>query len=222
MHVLKTEELFDLEHTVAKPLLEGTEYPHEVLPEIGAFIKKLSGTLDGDYGEIAEGVFAARDAKIASSAHIEAPAIIGHGAQIRHSAFIRGSVIIGDGAVVGNSTEVKNSIIFDEVQIPHYNYVGDSILGYRSHLGAGAIASNFRLDRKTVKIRENGEKLDTGLRKFGVMLGDFAEVGCNSVLCPGCIIGRRALIYPMSRVIGVVRENTVYKDGRSLPRKAVD
>lgn len=222
MVILKTEELFDLEHTAAKPLLEGAEYPHEVLPKIKSFIIELSKTLDESYEEISEGVFAAKDARIAESAYIEAPAIIGHGAEIRHSAFIRGSVIVGDRAVVGNSTEIKNSIVFDEVQIPHYNYVGDSILGYRSHLGAGAIASNFRLDKQTVKINENGEKFDTGLRKFGVMLGDFAEVGCNSVLCPGCVIGKRTLVYPLSRVIGVVRENMIYKDGKTVARKDFD
>ena len=205
------KELFDFTHTRAKGLLESARGVGDILPKIGEFIEEISMTLGNEYTEIKAGVFAARDAIIASTAHIEAPSLIGSKTQIRHSAFIRGCAIIGDGAVIGNSTEIKNSIIFDRAELPHYNYVGDSILGYRAHLGAGVIISNLRLDKKTVRISENGEKLDTGLRKLGALVGDFAEIGCNSVLCPGTVIGKGARIYPLSTVSGKVADGAVIR-----------
>ena len=216
--MIKTEDLFDLSHTLARNYFP-EENPYLVLALIKTAVIEISGTLGDDYTEISEGVFAANDAVIYPNTTIEGPAIIGHKTEIRPGAFIRGSVIIGDGAVIGNSTEIKNAIIFDGVQVPHYNYVGDSILGYKSHMGAGAIASNFRLDHKNIVIKDDDEKYETGLRKMGALLGDFAEVGCGSVLCPGTVIGRRAMIYPLSRIIGTVAANTVYKDGKTKARR---
>ncbi len=205
-----TEELFDLSHTQASALLKDISKPYSALSRISEHCIELSRKLGSDYEEISENVFVAKDAVIAQNAVISGPAIIGHKTEIRQGAFIRGSVIIGDGVVVGNSTEVKNSIIFDDAQLPHYNYVGDSIIGYRGHLGAGAIVSNFRLDRKSVKIKADDEKYDTGLRKMGVLLGDFTEVGSNSVIYPGSIIGKRCIIYPLSRVFGIIPEDSYY------------
>lgn len=216
--MIKTEDLFDLSHTLARDYFP-IENPYLVLPLIKTAVTEISKSLGEDYTEIGDGVFAANDAVIYPNTTIEGPAIIGHKTEIRPGAFIRGSVIIGDGAVIGNSTEIKNAIIFDGVQVPHYNYVGDSILGYKSHMGAGAIASNFRLDHKHIVIKDGDEKYETGLRKMGVLLGDFAEVGCGSVLCPGTVIGRLAMIYPLSRIIGAVAGNTVYKDGKIKPRR---
>ncbi len=216
--ILKTKELFDLSHTIAIDLLMECEYPHEALPKIGAFIKECFARLDGSYKEIAEGVYVADDAKIWDNVTIVGPTIIGHKAEIRPGAFIRGNAIIGDGAVIGNSTEVKNAIIFDEAQLPHYNYVGDSIIGYKAHMGAGAIASNLKLDKKEIVLKSEGEEMNSGLRKIGVFLGDYAEVGCGSVLCPGSIIGRDALVYPLSMVRGSVPERTIY-DGKSFKDK---
>ncbi len=217
--ILKTKELFDLSHTMAEALLCGCEYPHEALPRIGDYIKdRLIPSLDGSYREIGEGVFAAEDAKIWEGVTIVGPTVIGHGAEIRPGAFIRGNAIIGDGAVIGNSTEVKNAIVFDEAQLPHYNYVGDSIIGYKSHLGAGAIASNLRLDKKEILLRDADESMDSGLRKIGVFLGDHAEVGCGSVLCPGSIVGREAMVYPLSCVRGTVPSHTIY-DGKSIKER---
>lgn len=217
--ILKTKELFDLSHTMAEALLCGCEYPHEALPRIGDYIKdRLIPSLDGSYREIGEGVFAAEDAKIWEGVTIVGPTVIGHRAEIRPGAFIRGNAIIGDGAVIGNSTEVKNAIVFDEAQLPHYNYVGDSIIGYKSHLGAGAIASNLRLDKKEILLRDADESMDSGLRKIGVFLGDHAEVGCGSVLCPGSIVGREAMVYPLSCVRGTVPSQTIY-DGKSIKER---
>jgi NDP-sugar pyrophosphorylase family protein len=213
--ILKTNDLFDLSHTIAAPLLEQCEYPHEALPKIGEFIKSCFATLDESYKEISEGVFVADDAKIWDGVTIVGPTIIGHKAEIRPGAFIRGNAIIGDGAVVGNSTEIKNAIVFDDAQLPHYNYVGDSIIGHKAHMGAGSIASNLRLDKKEITLKSDDEQMDSGLRKIGVFLGDYAEVGCGSILCPGSIVGREAMVYPLVSVRGSVPERTIY-DGKSF------
>ena len=206
----KIDDLFDIRHSIAEVLLDECEYPHEALSKIEDFIYECAPLLDKSYKELSKGVFVADDAKIWPGATVNGPAIIGHGAEVRPGAFIRGCVIVGDGAVVGNSTEVKNSILLDEAKLPHYNYVGDSIIGFRAHMGAGAIASNLRLDKRGVAIGESEEKIDTGLRKIGVFLGDYAEVGCGCVLCPGAIIGREARIYPLTTVRGVVGEREIY------------
>ena len=216
--ILKTKELFDLTYTIAAPLLDGCEYPHQALPKIGDFIKKCMATLDRSYKEISEGVFVADDAKIWDGATIIGPTIIGHKAEIRPGAFIRGNAIIGDGAVVGNSTEIKNAIVFDGAQLPHYNYVGDSIIGYHAHMGAGSIASNLRLDKKEITLKSEDEQMDSGLRKIGVFLGDYAEVGCGSVLCPGSTVGREAMVYPLVSVRGTVPAHMIY-DGKSFKER---
>ncbi len=218
MSIPKTTELFDLSYTLAAPILKNTEYPFEALPKIKEFVRTIGPTLG--YEEIAPEVWVAPDVKIAPTAVIEGPTVIGAGTEVRPGAFIRGSALIGEGVVVGNSTEIKNAIIFDKVQIPHYNYVGDSILGYRSHMGAGAIASNFKLDHSNISVRSGEEKYDTGLRKFGAILGDFAEVGCNSVMCPGTIIGKESIVYPLSRVRGVIPERSIFdSDGKIRERR---
>lgn len=204
-------DLFDLSHTLAGEYLSRFEKPHESLGGIKDFITELSRTLPADeYEEVSEGVFIAKDATVAKSATILPPTVIGHKTEIRPGAFIRGSVLIGDGAVIGNSTEIKNAIVFDCAQLPHYNYVGDSVLGYRAHLGAGAIISNFKLDHKSVNIRSGEEKLNTGLRKFGAIVGDFTEVGCGSVIFPGTVIGKSCLIYPLSPVRGILPEKSIF------------
>lgn len=208
----KTEELLDLSKTLAKPILEKTEYPWEVLGEISGFIIKLGTELPSDeYDKIADDVWVAKDATVFPSAYIKGPCIIGHGTEVRHCAFIRGSALIGDNCVIGNSAEVKNAIIFDNVQVPHYNYVGDSVLGYHSHMGAGSITSNVKSDKTLVKVKSSDEVIETGLKKFGAILGDYAEIGCNSVLNPGTVIGRHTSVYPTSCVRGVVPENSIYK-----------
>ena len=216
--IYKTQELFDIKHSAAEPLLAKCEYPHQALPKIGEFIKEYSLTLDSSYREIGEGVFVADDAKIWEGATIVGPTVIGHKAEIRPGAFIRGNALIGDGAVIGNSTEVKNAIVFDGAQLPHYNYVGDSIIGYKAHMGAGAIASNLRLDKKEIILKSEGENMASGLKKIGVFLGDCAEVGCGSVLCPGSIVGREAMVYPLSTVRGTIPERTVF-DGKSIKKR---
>ena len=216
--IYKTKELFDLNHTIARSLLEGCEYPHMALTEIGRFIKDHSNFLDKSYSENYDGVYIADDAIIWNGATIIGPAIIGHKTEIRPGAFIRGCVVIGDGCVIGNSTEVKNSIIFDRAQLPHYNYVGDSIIGYSAHMGAGAIASNLRLDKKEIILKDDEHSLDSGLRKIGVFLGDHAEIGCGAVLCPGSIVGREAMVYPLVTVRGSIRNASIY-DGKSIRTK---
>lgn len=216
----KTSELFDVEHTICRELFYEVDYAYEIIPEIKSFIGVLAGKLGKDYLEIKRGVFVAEDTKIAEGATILAPAIIGHGVEIRPGAYLRGSVIIGDGAVIGNSTEVKNSIIFDGAKLPHYNYVGDSIIGYNAHMGAGSIASNQRLDKAEISIEYDGELQSLGLRKMGVLLGDYAEVGCGSVICPGSIIGREAVIYPLSLVKGIIPEACVY-NGKAIKEKRI-
>ena len=208
----KIDELLDLSHTIAAPLFEGRTYPWEVLGDIKAFILALGPTLPKDeYDEVSEGVWIARDAAVVPSAHIGAPCIIDHGAEVRHCAFIRGSAIVGKNCVVGNSVELKNALLFDGVQTPHYNYVGDSVLGYKSHMGAGSITSNVKSDKTLVVVKNGGERMETGLKKFGAILGDFVEVGCNSVLNPGCVIGRRSSVYPTSSVRGVVPQDSIFK-----------
>ena len=213
--ILKTKELFDLNHTLAASLLSECEYPHQALSKIKDFILSLIPTLDDSFKEISEGVFAPDDAKIWNNVTIVGPTIIGHKAEIRPGAFIRGNALIGDGAVIGNSTEVKNSIVFDGAQLPHYNYVGDSIIGYKAHMGAGAIASNLKLDKKEIVLKSGDEEMNSGLKKIGVFLGDFAEVGCGSVLCPGSIIGREAIVYPLSMVRGTIPARSIY-DGKTV------
>ena len=220
MIIPKSEDLFDLSHTIAKDIFDGCEMPYDALKKIKDTCLELSKNLGDDYTMIAPDVWVANDAVISDKATLIGPAIIGHKTEVRPGAYIRGSVIIGDGAVIGNSTEIKNAVIFDGAQLPHYNYVGDSIIGYRAHMGAGAIISNFRLDHNNISIKEGEEKIDTGLRKMGVLLGDRAEIGCNSVVCPGSIIGRGCVIYPLSRIIGILPENYYfYGDGRAPMKK---
>ena len=220
---MKIEELFALNQTIAKDLFEGHTYPWEVLPLIGDFIIELGKTLPKDeYDLIGENIWAAKSAKIAESASITGPVIIGKNAEIRQCAFIRGKAIIGENAVVGNSTELKNVVLFNNVQVPHYNYVGDSILGYKSHMGAGSITSNVKSDKTLVTINASlydGTKIETGLKKMGAVLGDFVEVGCNSVLNPGTVIGRQTNIYPISSVRGYVPPNSIVKTGGIIIEK---
>lgn len=204
--------LFDYSKTIAKPLLEKVEYPWEALPRIKDFIIELGKTLDPEiYEQRGENIWVAKSATVYPSAYLGGPLIVCENAEIRHCAFIRGSAIVGRGAVVGNSTELKNSILFDGVQVPHYNYIGDSILGYKSHTGAGTITSNLKSDKSLVTVMCDGEKVEAGVKKFGAMLGDNVEVGCNSVLNPGSVIGRGSSIYPLSFVRGYVEENSIYK-----------
>lgn len=213
-------ELLDTKSTIASDIFEGKKYPHEVLPEIKDFIKKLSLTLDTEkFDDLGGGVFVAKSAKVAKSASIAGPCIIDEDAEIRHCAFIRGNAIVGKGAVVGNSTELKNVILFDKVQVPHYNYVGDSILGYKSHMGAGAITSNVKSDKTNVSITLDTQKYNTNLKKFGAILGDCVEVGCGTVLNPGTVVGKNTNIYPLSMVRGYVAPNSIYKSRGDIVRK---
>ena len=210
MEECRIENLYNLEQTIAKDIFEGVTYPWEVLPKIEEFIISLGKTLDkNEYEEKGENIWIAKSAKVAPTAYIAGPAIIGKNAEIRHCAFIRGKAIVGEGAVVGNSTELKNVILFNKVQVPHYNYVGDSILGYKSHMGAGSITSNVKSDKKLVIVKNDKEQIETGLKKFGAMLGDEVEVGCSSVLNPGTVIGKHTNIYPLSSVRGVVPEHSI-------------
>ena len=204
--------LLDLNETIAKDLFEGKTYPWEVLPEIGDFILKLGQTLsEEEYDHPSEDVWIAKSAKVAPTACINGPVIIGKEAEVRHCAFIRGKAIIGEGAVVGNSTELKNVILFNKVQVPHYNYVGDSDLGFKSHMGAGSIASNVKSDKKLVVEKTPEGMIETGMKKFGAMLGDEVEVGCGTVLNPGSVVGRHTNIYPLSSVRGYVPAGSIYK-----------
>lgn len=219
MHPLSIR-LFDFTHTLAAPLLERVHYPWEVLPKIAEYIQELAQQLPADFEEIAPQVWVGQGTYIEKTALIMGPAIIGRNCQIRHSAFIRDQVIMGDRVVVGNSSEVKNAILFDEVQIPHFNYVGDSILGYRAHLGAGAILSNFKSTHDEINVYLDEKKMGTGLRKFGALIGDRVEIGSNAVLFPGTIVGRDAVIYPLCPVRGYVAEGSILKnDGSIFPRK---
>ena len=215
----KTEELLDLNHTLAKDYLKQFEYPYLALSGISELILDLAKNLSNEYKQIKENVWVHETATIFESAYINGPCIIGPHTEVRQCAFIRGSALIGEGCVIGNSTEVKNAIIFDGAQIPHFNYAGDSILGYMSHMGGGAVTSNFRSDKKNIVIHAE-ENIETGLRKMGAILGDYVEVGCNAVLNPGTIIGRNSIIYPTSCVRGVVKENSIYKkDDTIIERK---
>lgn len=217
--VVKIDGLLDLSKTIAADLFAGKTYPWEVLGDISDFIYKLGETLPAEeFDHPEEGVWIARDAKVFPSAYIGAPCIIDHGAEVRHCAFIRGSAIVGKNAVVGNSVELKNVVLFDNVQTPHYNYVGDSILGYKAHMGAGSITSNVKSD-KTLVVVKGDESIETGRKKFGAILGDHVEVGCNSVLNPGTVVGRGTHVYPVSSVRGVVPEESVYKDAHHIVEK---
>ena len=212
MEQYKISNLYTLEETIAADLFEGAVYPWELLPKISGFILELGEKLPADrFTRVKENVWVANTAKIAPTACINGPAIIDEDAEIRHCAFIRGNAIVGKGAVVGNSTELKNVILFNKVQVPHYNYVGDSILGFKSHMGAGSITSNVKSDKTLVVVRDGEEQIETGMKKFGAMLGDNVEVGCNSVLNPGTVIGRNTNVYPASMVRGCIPEGSIYK-----------
>ena len=207
------QELYDLEHTLAKSYLAGFTYPWEALKGIKDFILRLGSGLGEDYVQVSPQVWVHRTATVAPTAFLGSPCIIGAGTEVRHCAFVRGSALVGENCVVGNSVELKNVILFDSVQVPHYNYVGDSILGYKSHMGAGSLTSNVKSDKTLVVVKSETEQVPTGLKKFGAMLGDFVEVGCNSVLNPGTVIGRHTNIYPTSCVRGVLAENSIWKTG---------
>ena len=212
MKELTVKELYDLNETIAKDIFDGVTYPWEVLPKIGDFILELGNTLPKEeYDQVGENVWIAKSANVFPSAYIHGPAIIGKNAEVRHCAFIRGNAIVGEGAVVGNSTELKNVILFNKVQVPHYNYVGDSVLGYKAHMGAGSITSNVKSDKKLVVVKTPEGGIETGRKKFGAMLGDEVEVGCGAVLNPGSVVGRHTNIYPLSSVRGYVPAGSIYK-----------
>jgi len=211
-------DLYDLDHTLAKDYLKGFDYPWEALKGIKDMILSLGPTLGEDYTQVSEGVWVHKTAKIFPTAYLGAPCIIGANTEVRHCAFVRGSALVGENCVVGNSVELKNVILFDNVQTPHYNYVGDSILGYKSHMGAGSITSNVKSD-KTLVVIHGDENVETGQKKVGALLGDFVEVGCNSVLNPGTVIGRNSSVYPTSNVRGVVPANSIYKTGGVIAAK---
>lgn len=214
------ENLFDLSQTIAAGLFADAQYPWEVLSKISSYIIELGNQLDtARYERRGENIWVAKSAAIAQTACLNGPLIVDEEAEIRHCAFIRGSAIVGRSATVGNSTELKNVVIFNHVQVPHYNYVGDSILGYRSHMGAGSITSNVKSDKTLVAVKDGGKIIETGLKKFGAMLGDYVEVGCNSVLNPGTVVGRNTNIYPLSMVRGVVPENSIYKNKNEITKK---
>ncbi len=220
METCKIKNLYNLKETIAADLFEGAEYPWEVLPKIGAFIKELGSTLsEEEYEKRGETVWVAKSAKVAPTAFLGENVIIGKDAEVRHCAFIRGNAIVGEGAVVGNSTELKNVVLFNKVQVPHYNYVGDSILGCKSHMGAGSITSNVKSDKKLVVVKGEEGQIETGLKKFGAMLGDEVEVGCGSVLNPGTVIGPHTNIYPLSSVRGVVPAGSIYKKAGEVVEK---
>ncbi len=207
------KNFLDITQTISKDIFEGIDYPWEVLPKIKDFILKLGPTLPiSEYKKIGEDVWISNQADVFPSAYIAGPTIICKNSQIRHCAFIRGGVIVGENCVVGNSVEIKNSILFNNVQVPHFNYIGDSVLGYHSHFGAGAITSNVKSDKSLVQVNVNGEKINTNMKKFGAIVGDYAEIGCNSVLNPGTLLGRNSTIYPTSMVRGVIEENTILKN----------
>lgn len=220
MENIKTANLFDLNNSIAAKLFENCKYPFEVLPKIGDFILELAKTLDeNEFQKTGENIWISKTAKVAPTASITGPCIIDSGAEIRHCAFIRGNAIVGKNAVVGNSTELKNVVLFNNVQVPHYNYVGDSVLGFKSHMGAGAITSNVKSNKTLVCVKQGDQVIETGLKKFGAILGDNVEVGCGSVLNPGTIIGKNSQIYPLSNVRGVVVENSIYKRAGEIVAK---
>lgn len=220
MEKCKIQNLYNLEETIAAGLFKGMEYPWEALPKIKDFIVKLGNSLDPEiFEQRGENIWVAKNSKVAPTAFLNGPLIIDEEAEIRHCAFIRGNAIVGKNCVVGNSTELKNVVLFNSVQVPHYNYVGDSILGYKSHMGAGSITSNVKSDKTLVVVKDNEEEIKTGLKKFGAMLGDFVEVGCNSVLNPGTVIGAHTNVYPLSMVRGVVPEHSIYKTKNEIAKK---
>ncbi len=216
----KISELYDLSHTEAKEYLEKFEYPYEALPGISDLIVELISSIDkSEYRQIKENVYVHKTCKVYDTAYFDGPCLIGANSEVRPGAFIRGSALVGENCVIGNSTELKNVIIFDNCQVPHYNYVGDSILGYKAHMGAGAITSNFKADHKEINIHDGDKTIETGLRKIGAFIGDEVEVGCNSVLNPGTVVGRHSIIYPLSSVRGVVKENSIYKSKTEITER---
>ena len=217
--MLTTHDLYDLTHSLAGNYLSGFDYPWQALAGIKNLILDLGSQLGEDYTEVTPTVWVHKTAAVAPTAHLGAPCIIGAGTEVRHCAFIRGSALVGENCVVGNSVELKNVILFDNVQVPHYNYVGDSILGYKSHMGAGSLTSNVKSDKTLVVVKSSDERFETGLKKFGAMVGDFVEVGCNSVLNPGTVVGRNSNIYPTSCVRGVVPANSIWKTGGNVVSK---
>ena len=217
--MLKTSDLFDLSHTLAGDYLAGFEYPWLALKGIKELILSIGASLGDEYTEVAPTVWVHKTATVFPSAYLGAPCIIGANTEVRHCAFIRGSALVGENCVVGNSVELKNVILFDGVQVPHYNYVGDSILGHLSHMGAGSVTSNVKSDKTLVTVNNGGEKIETGLKKFGAMVGDFVEVGCNSVLNPGTVVGRHSNVYPTSCVRGMVDEGCIWKNDGSVVKK---
>lgn len=217
---MQIENYLDLSKTIANEIFSGLTYPWEALPKIKDFILNLGPKLPKDeFEEIKENVWVSKEAVIADSAFIAGPTIICKGTEIRHCAFIRGSVIVGENCVVGNSTELKNAILFNNVQVPHFNYIGDSILGFKAHFGAGSIVSNVKSDKSNVSVLINGSKTDTGLRKFGAIVADYVEIGCNAVLNPGTIIGKNSNVYPTSMVRGVIGENMIFKAQNNIVKK---
>lgn len=219
MSNIQIKDLYDLNETIGAELFEGKTYPWEVLPEIGDFVMKLGATLSDEFDHPEENIWIHKSVKIAKTATLNGPLIIDADTEVRPGAFIRGNVLVGKNCVVGNSTELKNVVLFNTVQVPHYNYVGDSILGTHSHMGAGSITSNVKSDKTLVVVKNEGEEIETGLKKFGAMIGDYVEVGCNSVLNPGTVVGRNTNIYPLSPVRGVVPENSIYKSADNIADK---
>lgn len=220
MQHCKITNMYNLNETIARDLFEDIKYPWEALSKISQFILELGPKLDeSKYERTGDNIWIAKSAKVAPTAYINGPAIIGENAEIRHCAFIRGNAIVGEGAVVGNSTELKNVVLFNKVQVPHYNYVGDSILGYKAHMGAGSITSNVKSDKTLVVVKDGKEEIKTGLKKFGAMLGDCVEVGCNTVLNPGSVVGRNSHIYPLSMVRGVISADSIYKKQGEITKK---
>ena len=217
--MIKTMELYDMSHTLSGEYLKKFEYPWQALSGIKALILELGSELGDDYTQVAPDVWVHKTATVAPTAYLGGPCIIGAGTEVRHCAFIRGSALVGENCVVGNSVELKNVILFDNVQVPHYNYVGDSILGYKSHMGAGSLTSNVKSDKTLVVVKNGDEKYETGLKKFGAMVGDFVEVGCNSVLNPGTVVGRGSNIYPLSCVRGVVPADSIFKSAGKIVKK---
>ena len=217
--MLKTPQLYDLNHSLAGSFLAGFDYPWQALKGIQDLILDLGPALGAEYEEVSPAVWVHKTATVAPTAYLGAPCIIGAGTEVRHCAFVRGSALVGENCVVGNSVELKNVILFDNVQVPHFNYVGDSILGYKSHMGAGAVTSNVKSDQTLVTVRDGDNKIETGLKKFGAMLGDFVEVGCNSVLNPGTVIGPHSNVYPTSCVRGFVPGNSIWKNTGKVVQK---
>ena len=217
--MLKANDLFDLSHTLAAKYLSCPEYPWQILSDLRSLILLLGMSLKEDYERRSDGIWIHRNARIAPSAHIGAPCIIGADSEVRQGAFIRGSALIGEGCVIGNSTELKNAILFDGAQAPHFNYVGDSILGYRAHMGAGSVTSNVKADKTPVSIRHREERIETGMKKLGAMIGDYAEIGCHAVLNPGTVIGRRSTVYPLCSVRGTLPADSILKDGGIIVSK---